>query len=606
MQWWDWIVIGLYIVAATGTALYFSRRASQSTEDFFIAGRSLPWYIAGTSLAAATFSADTPLWVAALSRKEGIFANWFWWAMGIGTISTVFFFARLWRRTEAVTDIEFITLRYPASPAVSILRVFKVFFDGVLINCVIIASVTLAMAKIAKVMLHLSDEILLTVPFFGGLDATTLVLVVLGVSIVLYTMLAGLYGVVYLDTLQFILAMVGSIALAVIVYFDASTKGGTGLLEKITSSAGYHPELLHFFPRVSALNLATFSFFTYVFMIWWSQAPAGYFFVQRLLACKTERDSLYAFLWYNFVQFAIKTWPWVLVGVLSLHYLPDLKDADTAFPLMIDKFMPAGLKGVLVASLLAAFASAVNTLLNWGSSYLINDFYKPFLAKNRDQKHYVRASQMATLLLTVVALFVTTRLRTLIDAYFFINLFMGGMGTVLILRWYWWRVNAYSEISAIIATFVIGIAVALLLPDVARGGSIPASLRHLLGLPDAEMNLFAVRLAITIVSVAVVWIGVTLISSRTPSPKTIEFYTRMKIGGPGWKKVADATGIQPIDGEFRENTIAWLACTVLILALMLSIGYCLFHRFALGAIFLTVAVVGGAVLRRIMNRMKFM
>jgi solute:Na+ symporter, SSS family len=341
-------------------------------------------------------------------------------------------------------------------------------------------------------------------------------------------------------------------------------------------------------------------------MIWWSQAPAGYFSVQRLLACRTEKDSLYAFLWYNIVQFIIKTWPWVLVGVLSLHYLPDLKDVDTAFPLMIDKFMPAGLKGVLVASLLAAFTSAVNTLLNWGSSYLIKDFYKPFLSKGRSQKHYVRASQVATLLLTVMALLVTTRLHTLIDAYFFINLFLGGMGTVLILRWYWWRVNTYSEISAIISTFLIGISLALLLPDNVSNRPVAASIRQALGMPADEINLFAVRLAITIVSVAAIWISVTLLTSRTPSAKAIEFYSKMKIGGPGRSTVSRLTGISPIAGELKENVVAWLSCTVLIMALMLSIGYLLFHQFALGVIYLAAAGLSGFVLRKLMRRMKFL
>ena len=589
MHFWDWIIIGFYVVAATGTGLYFAKRAARSTEDFFVAGRSLPWYIAGTSLAAATFSADTPLWVAGLSRTVGIHGNWFWWAMGIGTIATVFFFARLWRRTEAVTDIEFITQRYQPSPAVSILRVFKVFFDGVFINCVIIASVTLAMAKIAKVMLHLSDKILFNVPLFGGVDSTTLLLLVLGASIVFYTMLAGLYGVVYLDTLQFILAMVGSIALAIIVYVDASTTGGTGMMEKIVNSPGYKPEVLQFFPKITAMNLATFTFFVYIFVIWWSQAPAGYFFVQRLLATKTEKDSLYAFLWYNIVQYIIKTWPWVLVGVLSLYYLPDLKDTDMAFPIMIDKFMPAGLKGVLVASLVAAFASAVNTLLNWGSSYLINDFYKPFVMKERSQKHYVTASQIVTVLLTIVALFVTTKLHSLIDAYKYINLFMGGVGTVLIARWYWWRVNTYSEISAIVTSFIT------------------ANLLAKWILPDHDgQDLFAVRLVITIAVSAAVWITVTFLTSKKPSDKTIEFYRKMKIGGPGWKKVADLTGVQPITGEFKENVIAWLACTVLIMTLMLSIGKFLFHEFVWGTVYLVLAVLSGYLLTKIMSKMKFL
>jgi solute:Na+ symporter, SSS family len=378
------------------------------------------------------------------------------------------------------------------------------------------------------------------------------------------------------------------------------------MMEKLNSSPGFKPELLNFFPNISIFNLATFTFFVYIFMVWWSQAPAGYFFVQRLLACKTEKDSLYAFLWYNIVQYVIKTWPWILVGILSLYYLPDLKDADTAFPKMIDKFMPAGLKGVLVASLLAAFASAVNTLLNWGSSYLINDFYKPFVIKNRTQQHYVRASQIATLLLTFVALFVTTKLHSLIDAYFFINVLFGGLGTVLILRWYWWRVNTYSEISAYLATFVIGIGVIKFLPDNIGNSHIAASIRQALGMQAGEVNLFAVRLIITVVLVAAIWIIVTLLTSKTPSAKTIEFYKKMKISGPGWKKVAQVTGIPPIAGEFKENIIAWLACTVLIMALMLSIGYFLFHEFTLGVIYLAASVISGVILTKLMSKMNFL
>jgi SSS family solute:Na+ symporter len=273
---------------------------------------------------------------------------------------------------------------------------------------------------------------------------------------------------------------------------------------------------------------------------------------------------------------------------------------------MIDMFMPAGLKGVLVASLLAAFASAVNTLLNWGSSYLINDFYKPFIIKNKTQKHYVRASQIATLLLTFVALFVTTKLHSLIDAYFFINVLFGGLGTVLILRWYWWRVNTYSEIAAYLATFIIGIGCVKFLPDIVTENTIAASVRQAMGMPAGEMNLFSVRLVITVISVAICWIIVTLLTSRKPSAKAIEFYTKMKIGGPGWKKVAQETGIQPISGEFKENVIAWLACTVLIMALMLSIGYFLFHKFALGAVYLVVSVISGYILTKLMSKMKFL
>jgi len=581
----DWFAVGLYVLTAVGIGVYFTKRASRSTTDFFVAGRTLPWLIAGTSMVATSFSADTPLFVAGMSRQTGIFSNWFWWSLAIGQIATVFFFARLWRRTEALTDIEFIVKRYEPSKAISILRVFKVFFDGVLRNCVIIASVTLAMAKILKVLLNLSDTALFHIPVLGDVTSTMVLLFILGGSAVLYSSLSGLYGVVYTDLVQFALAMIGSIGLAVIVYVDAS--GGAGLMEKLSGAPDFKSSLLNFFPELSTLNLATFTFFVYIFVVWWAQVPGEGLYVQRLLATRSEKDSFLSFLWYNICHYIIRPWPWIMVGLLSLYYLPHLEDAETAFPRMIDLFLPVGLKGVMVASLLAAFMSTLDTHLNWGASYLVNDLYRPFIARDKSAKHYVLASRICMVLLTIVALIVTSQLSSILGAYKYLWMILSGVGTVMIARWYWWRVNAYSEIAAIVASVIVGNYLEIKLPS------------------TAEADLFAVRVVIITAVVTSVWVVVTFLTSKTPGKQTAAFYSQMKIGGLGWKKVREAAGIKPVVGEFKENFIAWLSCVVFLYSLLLGIGKFIFHEWSLGLLYLGVTIVSGYILKRFMGKMRF-
>ena len=581
----DWFAVGLYVLTAVGIGVYFTKRASRSTTDFFVAGRTLPWLIAGTSMVATSFSADTPLFVAGMSRQTGIFSNWFWWSLAIGQIATVFFFARLWRRTEALTDIEFIVKRYEPSKAISILRVFKVFFDGVLRNCVIIASVTLAMAKILKVLLNLSDTALFHIPVLGDVTSTMVLLFILGGSAVLYSSLSGLYGVVYTDLVQFALAMIGSIGLAVIVYVDASS--GAGLMEKLSGAPDFKSSLLNFFPELSTLNLATFTFFVYIFVVWWAQVPGEGLYVQRLLATRSEKDSFLSFLWYNICHYVIRPWPWIMVGLLSLYYLPHLEDAETAFPRMIDLFLPVGLKGVMVASLLAAFMSTLDTHLNWGASYLVNDLYRPFIARDKSAKHYVLASRICMVLLTIVALIVTSQLSSILGAYKYLWMILSGVGTVMIARWYWWRVNAYSEIAAIVASVIVGNYLEIKLPS------------------TAEADLFAVRVVIITAVVTSVWVVVTFLTSKTPGKQTAAFYSQMKIGGLGWKKVREAAGIKPVVGEFKENFIAWLSCVVFLYSLLLGIGKFIFHEWSLGLLYLGVTIVSGYILKRFMGKMRF-
>ena len=583
----DWVIVIVYILAAIGIGLYFTKRAAASTTDYFIAGRTLPWFVAGTSILATTFSSDTPLVVAGISRQTGIYGHWFWLSAAIGQTATVFFFARLWRRTEIMTDIEFVAKRYSPSKATSILRIFKVFFDGVLINCIVMASVTLAMVKIIKVLLNLPDVTLFHFPLFG--DVTWVAILLLGLSgvAVLYAILSGLYGVVYTDLIQFVLAMIGSVVLAVIVYVDAS--GGSGLLEKLTAAPGFKPNSLNFFPDFNSSTLMTFTFFVYIFVTWWYRAPGNGYYAQRLLATRSEKDSFLAFLWFNLCQYIIRPWPWIIVGLFSLHYLPCLEDPESSFPAMINLFLPAGLKGVMVASLLAAFMSTIDTHLNWGTSYVVNDFYRPFINKNKSTKHYIAVARIAMLLFTAIALIITTKLTSVLGVYKYLGVVFGGVGTVMIARWYWWRVNPYSEIAAITASLIVANFLEVKLAS------------------TAHADLFAVRVVITICTVTLIWVVVTLLTSeKTPDKHTIMFYSKMKIPGLGWKKVRELAGTKSKPQEFIENLIAWLVCVIFIFSLMLGIGKILFHEWASGLACLGIAIVTGYVLKRLMAGMQFL
>jgi SSS family solute:Na+ symporter len=587
MSAWDWLVVVVYVAAALAVGVWFTRKAGTSIADYFVAGRSLSWFVAGTSILATTFSSDTPLVVAGISRESGFCGHWFWLSAAIGQTATVFFFARLWRRAGVLTDAELVAKRYEPSAATSVLRVFRVLFDGVLINCIVMASVTRAMAKIVEALLGLSAEPLGRLPILGDVDAVALTLIVLAAAAVLYSVLSGLYGVVYTDVLQFVLAMVGSISLAAIVYGKASE--GPGLLARLASSDGFHRSFLRFSPDLNGSGLMTFTFFVYISMIWWYRVPGNGYYVQRLAATRSEKDSFFAFLWFNVCQYIIRPWPWIIVGLLSLYYLPELEDPESSFPRMIDLFLPVGLKGIMVASLLAAFMSTIDTHLNWGTAYIVNDFYQPFIRPGKDAKHYILISRLAMLFLTGVALLVTTRLTSILGAYKYLATVFGGTGTVMIARWYWWRVNAYSEITAIVVSLIVANTLEIILPD----------------LPGVD--LFAVRLVLTIFTVTIAWILVTLCTSpKTPRSHTTAFYATMKIPGPGWKKVREMAGVQAQAGELLHAFVAWISCIVFLFSTMLGAGRFLFGAWPAGLLYLAVAISAGLVLYRQIRRMRFL
>ncbi len=620
----DWVIVGLYLAIAVALGVVFSKKASHSTTDFFVAGRTLPWWVAGTSLVATTFSTDTPLFVAGLARNDGIHANWFWWSLAIGQTATIFFFAKYWRRSEAITEIEFVAQRYDESPERSGLRIFKVLFDGVFVNCVVIANVTIAATTIIQVVLGLSPDALFEIG--GGIDAqdeaikplvsitpSHVVLIILAFIALVYSAASGLYGVAYTDLIQFALAMLGTIWLAVVSY--RSLGPGT-LAENLEREVpGFDPHLLGLFPEMNTMNILTFGLLVYVMMNWWSMAPGSGYFVQRILATKSEKDSVLAFLWYNFCHYVLRPWPWIIVGLVSMVYFPELTGtaaSEKAFPSMIDKFLGPGIKGVMVTAMLAAYMSTIDTHLNWGASYLVNDLYQPFIKKDGDQKHYVRASRLSMLFLMIFAIAVTTILTSILGAYKYLGVIVGGVGSVLILRWYWWRVNAWSEISAIITALVVGNLCEFILADPNFNAKVQPTdwtgLRGLIStwLPAREgaatADWFGVRLLITVAVTFVVWVAVTFATSREPTAQTKTFFKRIRVPGPGWRRVSKATGVAALPGEFGSSLVGWFAAMGVIFGLLLGIGYALLQNWPAAGTCAVVAVAAGVVLAVMLRR----
>ncbi len=554
----DWGIVAAYVVIALGIGVAFSRRASRGTGDFFLAGRSLPWWVAGTSMVATTFSADTPLFVAGLAREHGIHANWFWWSGAIGTLAGVLFFARLWRRSGVTTDLELIRLRYGPGRASTGLRVFRALHDGVFMNCIIMASVTLAMSTVIVAVLGLSDAPLVTV---GPLAVTPTLAILAGLCLaaVLYTLLSGLYGVVYTDLLQFALAMVGSIALAAIAWVDLDARGG--LVEAVLAHGARPAGALDLFPEFGA-NRETLNFIIFIGVLWWPAAVGPGFFLQRTLATRSERDAVLGMAWYAFCHYVLRSWPWIVVGLASLAYFPTLTHAEQAYPAMAEALLPTGLKGILVASLLAAFMSTLDTHLNWGASYLVNDVYAPLRKTGRTQRHDVRAARLAMLLLAALALTVATTLTSILAAYQYLAVMLAGSVVVQVARWYWWRVNVYTEIAALLAGVVFGNGL------------------YFQWLPSTEAtDNFGVQVLANTVLACAVALAVTGLTGRGgPSPAVTAFYRKLKIRGAGWARVRAATGLVPTDDRLATSFALWLASIAALFGVLLAVGYALLER----------------------------
>ncbi len=569
----DWILIGGYIVFALGIGIFLTRRASKNTEEFFIAGRNLPWWIVGTSIVATTFAADTPLAIAGLVRSEGIYKNWIWWNALLGGMLCTFFYAKLWRRAGILTDAELIELRYSGKKA-TFLRGLIAVYRGVIINSVVMGWVILAMAKLSEVLLGwpklTSIAILITIAF-------------------IYTALSGFWGVVLTDLVQFAMAMTGSIALA---WIAIDKIGGIGAIKiKLAQYTAENPQLLNFAPDFStASKLAILTFATALTLQWWANGEGNGYLAQRFFSAKNEKHALFASLWFNFAHYALRPWPWILVGITSLFFFPPFReinqiitpellnsreylsaiatlDPERSYPMMIDLLLPTGLKGLLIASLLAAFMSTIDTHLNWGSSYLINDIYRRFIAPDKDERHYVLAARITMLLLMATAGTVALMSETISDAWLYIFVLGSGTGFVLLLRWYWWRINAWSEISALLTALLIASG-KLLLPILENILS-PNVLHTLEKFYSSEY--FPIRLIATVTITAAVWLTTTLLTEPEPTEKLEKFYKKVQPGG-WWRPIQKKIN-KPFSGNSAgQMWLGWAVGSIGIYSALFGIG----------------------------------
>ena len=440
----DWVIIVGYILFALGLGIYYARRAGRNIDEFFISGRNLPWWLAGTSMVATTFAADTPLAVTGLVVNEGIAGNWLWWNMVLSGMLATFLFSRLWRRAEILTDVELTELRYSGRSA-SLLRGFRALYIGLPINCITMGWVILAMQKIMVLTFDLPDT------------ASWKVLVVLACMLIagIYCALSGFWGVVMTDLVQFCMAMIGSIALAIIA---VSKIGGIHALKtKLAEVHGPEHTILNFLPDLSAGEMAILTFGVYLGVQWWASngVDGSGYIAQRMFAAKDERHTLLATLWFNIAHYTLRPWPWILVALVSMVVYPNLADAETGYPMLMLEYLPAGLLGLMMTAFLAAFMSTIDTHLNWGASYLVNDFYKRFFKPVADDNHYVVVSRISVVLIMVIAGVISLFMDSIAGAWKFLIALNAGIGLVQILRWYWWRINAWSEIAAMVASAVV-------------------------------------------------------------------------------------------------------------------------------------------------------
>jgi Na+/proline symporter len=584
LSWLDWAVIGGYFAVNLFIGLWYHKRAAGSTTEFFISGRRASWWLAGTSMVATTFAADTPLAVTGLVASYGIAGNWLWWNLLLSNMLTVFSFARLWRRAGVVTDVEFTELRYGGPPA-AFLRGFRALYLGLPINCIVLGWVNLAMVKI---VLMIFPE--LSFPALGITDAKlAALLVVFGIMLLttLISTIAGLWGVLVTDLFQFVLKMGMVIVLA---YFAVKAVGGLEALQQklqaLDTAKGGRGSVLAFLPDVGSAWMPMIAFCVYLGVTWWatwypgSEPGGGGFVAQRMLCAKDEKHSLLATLWFSIAHYALRPWPWILTALASLVLYPTLKDKEAGFvKAVVDpQVLPPALAGLMIAAFAAAYMSTVATQLNWGASYLINDFYRRFLVRDRDEKHYVGAAQVATLLLMVASTGVTYFQESIAGAWKFLMAVGAGTGSVLILRWFWWRINAWSEVAAMLASFVVSLVLQLGFK-----------------LNTDEPRQFAWTILITVGCCTITWVAVTLLTAPEDKLLLIAFYRRTRPNPALWRPIARAAPDVPVERDGWNNLLDWLAGSAMIYLALFGTGKIIFGQTLLGLAFLVLAALAGGI-----------
>ncbi len=562
----DWFIVVAYLFLSLVIGIYFTRRASGSISSYFVSGRNLPWWIIGTSMVATTFAADTPLVITGWVRTEGIWKNWFWWNYIFSHIFIVFVFSRLWRRAEVITDNELIELRYNGKPA-AFLRGFKAFYFSTLFNFIVMGWVISAMAKVLKV--------------FFGVETTLAIFVCMAIAF-FYTMMSGLWGVALTDFLQYFVALIGTIVLAWVVISSPEIGGFPGFFEKINGLKSH----ISFFMTPSGgipvsegfWSSSFFVFLVYVTIIWWSShnADGGGYFIQRICSAKNEHHTLLGTAWFSLNHYVIRLWPWILIAVASLIVYPNASvtggDNEAMYVVVVRDFLGSGLTGLLIVSFLAAFMSTLSTQLNWGASYLMNDIYRRFIRKNASEAHYIFISRVCTFILTVFAGYLAFHIKNIGKAWIFLWAMSAGIGLVLVLRWFWWRINAWSEISALASSLIT----ILVLTIFTRLQKVPIELKHQI-----------IVIPVSIVS----WLLVTYLTDPEPKETLFKFYNRVRPWG-FWGPVREMNPfITP--PSFFPVVINWLLGIAFIFFAMVGIGKLLFGYLTIGSILISISACSG-------------
>jgi solute:Na+ symporter, SSS family len=589
----DWVIVFASLLICFGPALFFGKRAGRSTSEFFGSGRAVPWWLAGLSMVATTFSADTPNLVTDIVRRNGVAGNWVWWAFVLTGISTVFFYARLWRRSGVLTDLEFYELRY-SGRAASAVRGFRAVYLGLFFNCMIMAAVNLATCKIAGILF--------------GLERWETLLIV-GVMNVTFAAFAGLWGVLVIDMIQFFMKMSAVIAAAYFAVMSPQVGGLDALITKVSALRGPGGvDYLAFLPDfTSNWDLAVAVFIMPIAVQWWAvwypgaEPGGGSYIAQRMLASKSEKDALSAVLFFNFAHYVLRPWPWILVALCSLVVYPELSDIQRAFPNLDPQllghdiaypamlvFLPAGFLGLMVGGLIAASSSTILTHLNWGASYLVHDFYRRFIKRDADERHYVQAGRIATAGLFVGAAAAVYLLDTAKDIFDVILQVGAGTGLLYLVRWFWWRVNAWCEIVAMASSFAVSMALLVL-----RTQGVVFSTH--------------VALLVTVAITTVGWVATAYLGPETDREVLIRFWRTVRPAGPGWARIREAAGPSTDDNRTEADNIplallGWFAGCTAIWSALFAEGSYLYGRMP-QAIFLTgVFVVSGIVLIVIVKR----
>ena len=577
----DWLIVLLYFAITTGLGILLSRKASRSLEDFFVSGRSLPWWLAGTSMAATTFSIDTPLYICGVVASRGIAGNWEWWSFGISHVILIYIFSKMWRRSEIVTDAELTEIRYGGRNA-AILRGTKAFLFAVPINCIGIGYAMLAMVKVVDAL-----ELWQSLGVNPGENLKIWSVVGVSALVLVYSGFSGLWGVVATDFFQFFLALLGAIAVAIVAVNHVG--GIHQLIPQVQQVSDL--DVLSFFPLQfsngsmrwsDAAGITATTFSAYLFVQWWSfrRSDGGGEFIQRLVAAKNEAEAEKSSWFFNILHYTVRTWPWIIVALVAMVIYPDLADKELGYPKLMLDFLPPVMLGLVVTSLIAAFMSTVSTSINWGASYLTNDIYRRFLKPNASQAELVMMGRITSVLVTVfgaIAALYSTDITTVFRLVIAIGT---GPGLVLILRWFWWRINAAAELAAMLGGFIIGLITSI----------------------NPEFNQlfadFGYRLLFISVTTALLWITVMYLTPPESDRTLDEFYTKARPGGVGWKRQRERTGIAAAQ-DLRQDLLKVVAATLLLFGSMFAIGGFLLLQSLTGFIALIVVVIGGFWLRQL-------